>query len=380
MYAADHKVRVFCHATGQCLVTFAEGVQSYTAATDNLARFGVDAMSFRKRSATESAIEGVFTDHTAQRLQLQFDPTGNYLLIPTMMGLKVLNWKQRKLTGVAGTLDADALRFVGCCLAPGDAVVDQQIALARGASSAARSDQDNTVVVSDTLLIGIAYNQRRLYVYSHVDPVLEDGPDAMSRRDVWNEAPTLTDQRFSTNGAGAGQGDAHAQSTKAILRTTKGDIHVQLFGSQVPKTMENFVGHCQSGYYDNVLFHRVIAGFMLQTGDPLGDGTGGESIWGDDFQDEIVPSLRHDRPFTVSMANRGPHTNGTWNEGRNNIPEEWLHYILLMFVLISIAVLFLLLQEASSLSQPRRRHGWTASIQCSAVSSVVWIFAHRSKR
>jgi peptidylprolyl isomerase domain and WD repeat-containing protein 1 len=93
--------------------------------------------------------------------------------------------------------------------------------------------------------------------------------------------------------------------------------------------MENFLGHCQSGYYDNVLFHRVIAGFMIQTGDPLGDGTGGESIWGNEFDDEILSQLRHDRPFTVSMANAGPNTNGSqffittvatpWLDGKHTV-------------------------------------------------------------
>ena len=110
---------------------------------------------------------------------------------------------------------------------------------------------------------------------------------------------------------------------RAILRTTLGDIHIQLFGAQVPKTMENFVGHCRSGYYDNVIFHRVISGFMLQTGDPLGDGTGGESIWGGEFEDEIVHSLRHDRPFTVSMANAGPGTNGS-QFFITTVPTPWL--------------------------------------------------------
>mmetsp|Transcript_50935 Transcript_50935/g.51863 ORF Transcript_50935/g.51863 Transcript_50935/m.51863 type:complete len:155 (+) Transcript_50935:2-466(+) len=98
--------------------------------------------------------------------------------------------------------------------------------------------------------------------------------------------------------------------SKAILRTTKGDIHIKLF-PEVPKTLENFCEHARSGYYDGVLFHRVISNFMLQTGDPLGDGTGGESIWGGEFEDEFVRDLRHDRPFTVSMANAGPNTNGS---------------------------------------------------------------------
>jgi len=89
-----------------------------------------------------------------------------------------------------------------------------------------------------------------------------------------------------------------------------GDIHLRLFADQVSKTVENFVGLARKGYYDNVLFHRVIPKFMLQTGDPLGDGTGGESLWGREFEDEFKKELRHDRPYTLSMANAGPNTNG----------------------------------------------------------------------
>ena len=74
--------------------------------------------------------------------------------------------------------------------------------------------------------------------------------------------------------------------------------------------MENFTELAKSGYYNNVIFHRVIKSFMIQTGDPLGDGTGGESIWGDYFENEIVPDLKHDA-FVLSMANRGPNTNGS---------------------------------------------------------------------
>ena len=90
-----------------------------------------------------------------------------------------------------------------------------------------------------------------------------------------------------------------------------GDVHIKLFPDLTPKTIENFVTHARNGYYNGHLFHRVIKGFMIQTGDPKGDGTGGTSIWGTDFEDEFHPSLRHDRPYTVSMANAGPGTNGS---------------------------------------------------------------------
>lgn len=99
--------------------------------------------------------------------------------------------------------------------------------------------------------------------------------------------------------------------TGAILRTTKGDIHMRLFPDAAPKAVENFVTHSKNGYYDNLIFHRVIKGFMVQTGCPFGDGTGGDSVWGSDFEDEFSREFKHDRPFTVSMANAGPNTNGS---------------------------------------------------------------------
>lgn len=86
---------------------------------------------------------------------------------------------------------------------------------------------------------------------------------------------------------------------------------MKLFASECPKSVENFCVHSKNGYYNGHIFHRVIKGFMIQTGDPTGTGTGGQSIWGGDFKDEFVSTLKHDRPYTVSMANAGPNTNGS---------------------------------------------------------------------
>lgn len=95
------------------------------------------------------------------------------------------------------------------------------------------------------------------------------------------------------------------------MHTTMGDIHIKLFGKECPKTVENFCVHSKNGYYNGHIFHRCIKGFMVQTGDPTGTGTGGKSIWGHDFEDEFVSMLKHDRPYTLSMANAGPNTNGS---------------------------------------------------------------------
>ena len=94
----------------------------------------------------------------------------------------------------------------------------------------------------------------------------------------------------------------------AVITTTKGDIQVTLFPAEAPLTVANFVNLAQRGYYDGLKFHRVIANFMIQGGDPTGTGSGGP---GYRFADEFNPALRHDSAGTLSMANSGPGTNGS---------------------------------------------------------------------
>ncbi|KAL0142949.1 cyclophilin-like domain-containing protein [Mucor lusitanicus] len=95
------------------------------------------------------------------------------------------------------------------------------------------------------------------------------------------------------------------------LHTDLGDLKVEIFCESVPKTAENFLALCASGYYDNNTFHRNIPGFMIQTGDPTGTGKGGNSIWGRKFNDEIRSTLKHNARGILSMANSGPNTNGS---------------------------------------------------------------------
>lgn len=123
-----------------------------------------------------------------------------------------------------------------------------------------------------------------------------------------NEKP----QNLNKKDRAAARESSFESSTTAILHTTYGDIHIRLFPSAAPKAVENFVKLSRSGYYNNCIFHRVIRKFMIQTGDAeFGDGTGGQSIWGKEFEDEFSDALKHDKPYTVSMANAGPGTNAS---------------------------------------------------------------------
>lgn len=101
---------------------------------------------------------------------------------------------------------------------------------------------------------------------------------------------------------------AFASDPTVRITTNMGVIEARLFASKAPKTVSNFVELARKGFYNGIIFHRVIPDFMVQTGDPKGDGTGGP---GYSFADEIVPDLKHDKAGILSMANAGPDTNGS---------------------------------------------------------------------
>lgn len=96
----------------------------------------------------------------------------------------------------------------------------------------------------------------------------------------------------------------------ATMKTTLGEIKILLFPDAAPKTVENFTTHAKNGYYNGIIFHRVIPDFMIQGGDPTGTGRGGESIWGRSFEDEFSVDY-HNIRGALSMANAGPSTNGS---------------------------------------------------------------------
>ncbi|CAE6410309.1 unnamed protein product [Rhizoctonia solani] len=100
-------------------------------------------------------------------------------------------------------------------------------------------------------------------------------------------------------------------STSVTLETNLGNISLELYWEHAPKTCKNFAELAKTGYYNGVIFHRIIADFMAQTGDPTGTGRGGTSIYGQKFEDEITPELRFTGAGILAMANSGPNTNGS---------------------------------------------------------------------
>jgi peptidylprolyl isomerase len=114
------------------------------------------------------------------------------------------------------------------------------------------------------------------------------------------------------------------ENFNVMLETTQGPVEIELMPSIAPLAVANFVGHIESGYYNDLTFHRVIDGFMIQGGDPLGTGTGGESIWGKNFPDEFSDEARFDVEGMLAMANSGPMTNGSQFFITTSKPE-WLN-------------------------------------------------------
>ncbi|KAI0897484.1 peptidyl-prolyl cis-trans isomerase-like 1 [Annulohypoxylon nitens] len=118
-------------------------------------------------------------------------------------------------------------------------------------------------------------------------------------------------------------------TTNVALETSMGTITLELYTTHAPRTCTNFRTLCQRGYYNNVIFHRIIPNFMAQSGDPTGTGRGGTSIYGEKFADEIAADLRHTGAGILSMANAGKDTNGSqffltlaptpWLDGKHTI-------------------------------------------------------------
>jgi len=132
--------------------------------------------------------------------------------------------------------------------------------------------------------------------------------------------------------AGLSLSTLQAKDPVVVLETNVGNIELKLYPKVAPLAVKNFTTHVKNGYYNGLIFHRIIKDFMIQGGDPRGNGTGGKSIWGKPFKDEFAPNVVFDKPYLLAMANAGPKTNGSqffitlaptpWLNGKHTIFGE----------------------------------------------------------
>ncbi|OLN88480.1 Peptidyl-prolyl cis-trans isomerase cyp15 [Colletotrichum chlorophyti] len=305
----DRKIRVFDFASGKLYRTYDESLQ----VIEEMQQAGsalnkLDPVEFGRRFAVEREVDSATYRHKANVI---FDESGNFILYGSIAGIKVLNTYTNQVVKAYGK--DENFRAVNLAMYQGQPQKKGITTVEMGASSNPLLQEAES---RDPILIATGVNKVRFYMFTNEEEI------SKSVRDVQNEKPTILGQKK------AAEAKKSETGTAAVIHTTYGDIHIRLFPDAAPKAVENFVTHSKRGYYNNTIFHRVIRKFMIQCGDPLGDGTGGESIWGKEFEDEFS-SLKHDKPYTVSMANAGPNTNGSqffittektpWLDGKHTI-------------------------------------------------------------
>lgn len=300
--SSDAIVRVFSFSKGKMKRAYDESFGKLEKRFKQGETFGLDAIDFGRRVAMERKYLASLNDVPPSNAI--FDDSGTFVLLPTLLGIKVVNVVTNKTARILGRVESGE-RFVAISLYQGTPKKDHQMQHALGgANKNTIKDRENSESdKNDPTIVCAAYEKERFYLFTKREPLADQGAQSEGR-DVFNEKPTKSSGGTKTQ-------IQKVLPREATIHTSFGDIVVKLFPDECPRTVENFTGLAQSGYYDNVIFHRVIKDFMIQTGDPLGDGTGGESIWGGEFEDEIHRNLRHDRPYTLSMANAGPNTNGS---------------------------------------------------------------------
>ena len=287
----DRKIRVFDFATAKLHRTYDESLQVVQEMQQaGTAAHRLDEVEFGRRFAQEREVE---SQSMRNKSNVIFDESGNFIIYGSILGIKVLNTYTNQVVKVYGK--DENLRAVNLAIYQGRPQKKGITTVEMGASSNPLLQESEG---RDPALIATAVGKVRFYMFTNDEDI------SKSSRDIQNEKPTVLGQKKAVQAKTAETG------TGAIIHTTYGDIHIRLFPDAAPKAVENFVTHSKRGYYNSTIFHRVIRKFMIQGGDPLGDGTGGESIWGKEFEDEFS-TLKHDKPFTVSMANAGPNTNGS---------------------------------------------------------------------
>lgn len=358
--STDGHVRVFHIPTGRMTREFAEGCEDY--ASGSASSPALSPQELATRIARERVARQAAAAHTAALLAPRaanaaaeadanvpplalsaprepplnalFDASGFLLLVPTLLGIKVISLDSNKCIALIGAADAAASP------PPGGLALFQGVPNMGGSQAPGGggvSFSGDAAPLADPMLFGIAPPARtRFLLFSRREPdgaaELEEGDDApslLAARDTLNEPPNRADAAAAAAARDAATarrpgGAAAAPGREVCITTDRGDIIVQLFPQDAPKAVENFLALSRRGYYAQAQFFRVIKGFMCQTGDPTNSGTGGESIWGTEFDDEIVAHRRFTAPGVLAMANAGPKTNGSQFFITTGGEESWV--------------------------------------------------------
>lgn len=309
IYTASRVFRIYNYNTGKILTKFEEAYEDYIEIQNNPnSDLRLERIEFYRRIALEKDM-----DKNLERLNAVWDESEEIIIYAAYIGIKFRLVSTGEVIRIIAK--SETPRFTQLFLYQGAPMLNTSGKAGLGGSSSQGFKE------IDPIIFAIGYHRTRFYLFTKRNPADEGKEDT---RDIMNE--TLTDDSKSLV---MQQKPSIRLAKSAVIHTTMGDIAIKLFPKQCPRTVENFTGHCMNGYYSQQIFHRVIKGFMIQTGDPEGNGHGGTSIWGGEFEDEISEDLKHDRPFTVSMANRGPNTNGSqffittvaasWLNGRHTL-------------------------------------------------------------
>ncbi|KAK4687727.1 peptidylprolyl isomerase domain and WD repeat-containing protein 1, partial [Tremellales sp. Uapishka_1] len=313
MALPSRSVHIFNFFTGKLTRTYDESLSAISEMQQaGTAVYTLDDMDFGRRLATERELDAKESGPggALRTANAVWDESGNFVLYPTMLGIKVINMVTNKVARVLGK--DESLRFLNLALYQG---APSKKGLQTVAMAASANPLLNEKSQRDPTLFATAYKKQRFYLFGRGDQEDAKGAD----RDVYNERPQREEIALSVQVPESKK----ARAKKGTIHTSMGDIHVELYPDMVPNTVENFVTHVRNGYYNGIIFHRIIKKFMLQTGDPLGDGTGGESINGGYLADEFHPKLNHSKPFMLSMANAGANTNGS-QFFITTVPTPWL--------------------------------------------------------
>lgn len=287
----DRRVRVFDFASGKLYRSYDESIATITDMQQAGTSFQkLEDVEFGRRLAVEREIENPALQN---KINVIFDESSNFIMYGSILGIKVINTLTNRVVRVFGK--DEPFRSLNLALYQGQPQKKGVVTVSMAASANPLLQEAEE---RDPMLVTTGSGKVRFYMFTNETEI------SKSTRDIQNEKPKHLNAQQALEAKPAESGSA------AIIHTTYGDIHIRLFPDAAPRAVENFVTHSKNGYYNNTKFHRVIRKFMIQCGDPLGDGTGGESIWGKEFEDEFS-TLRHDKPYTVSMANAGSNTNGS---------------------------------------------------------------------